>query len=739
MARRSMYDIRQFKPALYVIVALGVTGFCMAVANPGLWLIAMALIGFNAWSVRSGRFNPLPRWLANSLTVLLFAYAVARLLAAATPIVAIGEFLIILQVVKLYEQRSNRDYAQLLVLSLLLIVAASISTASLWFGMLLLVYLILALYACLLFHLKVETDAARQMLSLPADEDAVPATLRQDQRFLSGSMRRLTGLIAVFATTLAVIVFLFFPRGAGAGLLGPLQFSSTQSLPGFNDEVSFQSVARIGQNRQIIARIELFDHTTGSRIREPRELYLRGGTHNYYDAAPDSPGRWRWSNIDPQREFDERLMPPMTDELVRQSVTLEPTGTRRLFALAGVTQFSGGGIPLLTPGSDWTLQVSEPITDTVRYTVVSTQALPVDSRDMPHRLQQAMGLRNGSQDTVGIDRQIYDFARRPEVSGRAPDGTPLAELRDPMPRVTQFDAQIARNIETYLQNEFEYTLDLTDALQIGREDPLVQFVTQLKRGHCEYFAGAMTLMLQSLGIESRIVVGFRSGDEYNDAGGYYIVRQSHAHAWVEALTETGWQRFDPTSGNLAEANADAGGFTQRLRHLIDFLEYTWATNIVAYDEGSRESLFQAAELAITNVAISNVDRSQFTSVSAWLQRFNLMALSTQIISGLILLMMLVLLFAVGAFALEKGRLRRRARRIGLSALPDQEQLRLARELGFYDELLRLLDRHGVSPPDHLTPMEFSRSVTFLPPQAYDQVRRLTEIFYRVRFGGRRLR
>jgi hypothetical protein len=59
-------------------------------------------------------------------------------------------------------------------------------------------------------------------------------------------------------------------------------------------------------------------------------------------------------------------------------------------------------------------------------------------------------------------------------------------------------------------------------------------------------------------------------------------------------------------------------------------------------------------------------------------------------------------------------------------------------LGFYDDLLKLLARHDVHRPKHLTPMEFSRSLTFLPARAYENVRRLTTIFYRVRYGGSEL-
>jgi hypothetical protein len=94
----------------------------------------------------------------------------------------------------------------------------------------------------------------------------------------------------------------------------------------------------------------------------------------------------------------------------------------------------------------------------------------------------------------------------------------------------------------------------------------------------------------------------------------------------------------------------------------------------------------------------------------------------------------VLLIAIFGFLYERWRLRKRAQRIGLDALPESEQLLLARQLGFYDELLRILERFRIMRPAHLTPLEFSQSLTFLPAEAFDSIRGLTEVFYRVRYG-----
>src|SRR5689334_24197849 len=126
-----MYDIRQFKPALYVLLLMGMTGFSLAAEWPGLWVLSVGGILLNAWLVKTDRFTPMPRFLASIVTIIAFVYIADLVLHSSTtappPILIIGQFLVLLQLVKLYEQRANRDYAQLIILSLLLMVAAAIN------------------------------------------------------------------------------------------------------------------------------------------------------------------------------------------------------------------------------------------------------------------------------------------------------------------------------------------------------------------------------------------------------------------------------------------------------------------------------------------------------------------------------------------------------------------------------------------------------------------------------------
>jgi hypothetical protein len=331
----------------------------------------------------------------------------------------------------------------------------------------------------------------------------------------------------------------------------------------------------------------------------------------------------------------------------------------------------------------------------------------------------------------GVPPEIVKFATDPAVSGVDANGDSLGLQRLGRSGVTELDEQIARNISRYLQTQYTYTLDITDARLSSDQDPLGWFVTEDgRRGHCEFFAGAAALACQALGIPARVVVGFKT-DEYNSSLEKYVVRQSDAHAWVEVLTERGWISLDPTSGR-GEDGPRRMDLLDRIQHWFDFVQYTWANSVVAYDNGARNSL-------IENLETDVIGRAQETAglwdrFKAWLEQQNLYIYSAQLMAWLIVAMAAAGTFIVAWFFFEQWRLRRRARRIGLKGLPADEALRLARKLAFFDDLMRLLERHGYARSPSQTPREFAQSLAFLPRQAFDAVMGLTDVFYRVRYG-----
>ncbi|MCA0353091.1 MAG: DUF3488 and transglutaminase-like domain-containing protein [Chloroflexi bacterium] len=106
---------------------------------------------------------------------------------------------------------------------------------------------------------------------------------------------------------------------------------------------------------------------------------------------------------------------------------------------------------------------------------------------------------------------------------------------------TVYDKAVA--IERYLR-EFPY--DDQIPAPPADADPIENFLFNLRRGYCDYFAGSMVLMLRAQGIPARWVQGYATGD-YDADRQVYVVRDTIAHSWPEVyFMGYGWIRFEPT-------------------------------------------------------------------------------------------------------------------------------------------------------------------------------------------------
>src|SRR5262249_37722346 len=113
--------------------------------------------------------------------------------------------------------------------------------------------------------------------------------------------------------------------------------------------------------------------------------------------------------------------------------------------------------------------------------------------------------------------------------------------------------KVARALCDHLKRSGEYTYTLDLRRQNHEIDPTEDFLRNVKKGHCDRYAGALPLMLRSQGIPARVVKGFLGCEGRGD--GTYQVRNSNAHAWVEALisrpdargrARLHWLALDPT-------------------------------------------------------------------------------------------------------------------------------------------------------------------------------------------------
>ncbi len=122
---------------------------------------------------------------------------------------------------------------------------------------------------------------------------------------------------------------------------------------------------------------------------------------------------------------------------------------------------------------------------------------------------------------------------------------------------TPYDQVVA--IQSYLHT-FPYSLDVP-APPLNR-DAVDFFLFDLKKGYCDYYASAMTVMSRAAGIPARLVTGFTRG-KYDDGRGQFTVTAANAHSWVEIYFPSyGWVEFEPTAGLAAITGPDGGGKPQ---------------------------------------------------------------------------------------------------------------------------------------------------------------------------------
>jgi hypothetical protein len=266
----------------------------------------------------------------------------------------------------------------------------------------------------------------------------------------------------------------------------------------------------------------------------------------------------------------------------------------------------------------------------------------------------------------------------------------------------------AAQVERHLRTEFGYTLDMPK----GKSgDPLADFLFVRRKGHCEYFASAMAVMLRSLGIPARIANGFQSGT-YNPVSEMYVVRASDAHSWVEAYDPVeGWVTFDPTPS--APRTTGYPLFTKAGMYL-DAAETFWQEWVVNYDLGRQISLAGKLEERTRRIQMA----WQWVDFEAW------KAEAKKYGAGVVGILVLGVALFVLRRSLPGVGFRRRA---GAGAVSAVEATIL------YERMLRSLKRRGFQKPPWFTPGEFA--MTLPDSELANCVAEFTQGYQALRFGG----
>lgn len=113
---------------------------------------------------------------------------------------------------------------------------------------------------------------------------------------------------------------------------------------------------------------------------------------------------------------------------------------------------------------------------------------------------------------------------------------------------------VARTLQDWFRTEFDYSLQIP----AGHSGTAIENFLNRRSGYCEQFAATFVAMARSLGVPSRVAVGFTPG--ILRAPGVYVVQGRHAHAWPEVwFDDLGWVPFEPTPGRGVPGSEDHTG------------------------------------------------------------------------------------------------------------------------------------------------------------------------------------
>ena len=302
------------------------------------------------------------------------------------------------------------------------------------------------------------------------------------------------------AAPLCLLLFVLFPRVPGP--LWGLPEDVGGATTGLSEEMSPGRISQLSNNDAVAFRVKFKDV-----IPDSSELYWRGPVLWRFDGV-------RWDA--PKSELSLRLETEHEKfgSAVDYLLTLEPHQQRWVFALDLPDR-----LPYKTRMSSELQVLSLGIIDKVtRYEFRSHTKYRIET-DTPQNVQRYLTLpANISPRSRELVRGwMRDSSNKTQIVQRA-----LAYFRD---------------------QEFYYSR--TPPLLF--DDPVDEFLFQTRKGYCEHYASAFTVMMRQAGIPARVVTGYLGG-EMNPLSDYMLVRQSDAHAWSEVwLEQQGWLRVDPTS------------------------------------------------------------------------------------------------------------------------------------------------------------------------------------------------
>ncbi|HMU39181.1 MAG TPA: DUF3488 and transglutaminase-like domain-containing protein [Pseudomonadota bacterium] len=473
--------------------------------------------------------------------------------------------LLLFLVAKLWHRRHNGDYLQAYVCSFVVLLAATLVEISLFYALFLFLYVVFAMWTLTLFHLRREMEENYLLKHLPGRHGQAAESERVEVERILNS-RRVVGWSFLLVTTasglgtflLAWLLFVLLPR-VQASVDLPFHRRALPTM-GFSEHLELGHYGLLRDNPRKVMQVEVLSSP------RPAEMRLRGVTFAHYENKQWSqlPGNERPVAL---RDKRASLLPgeffPAT-ETPWVEIYLEPLEADSLF------------LPTPNPRPASSVLFAE-----------SSATAAIELFQRPDGQFLVRGPRGRLHYSVFFD-QAATVSSAPKTAPRAYLSLPpnlqqrLRGLADSVVQGAQTPREKAERLRGHLHKHYRYTTRLWKPTQ---PEPILEFLEHQKQGHCEYFATAMALLLRSVDIPSRTVNGYLS-TEWNPKG-FFVVRQQHAHSWVEAFFDGQWVVLDPTPPQTSPRFLPV---LHSMRQFFDGLEMDFGKYVLEYDTFAQQKL-----------------------------------------------------------------------------------------------------------------------------------------------------
>jgi transglutaminase-like putative cysteine protease len=624
-------------------------------------------------------------------------------------VAALAHLILFLSTIKLLQNKADRDWVFLYLISFFeVLLAAGLSVSPFFLGTLGL-YMLAAFSTVIAFEIKKarrSVKVSETRLLVAPDATLFRRLTKRGSQHTLGEARRLplvSLVLLVMIFTVALPLFFIAPRFGGSAFARGAGAST--KVTGFSETVKLGDIGQLQQSSAVVMRVRVESQSPELNLR------WRGIALDKFDGRV-----WSRSNLESMTYRDKNLYqfdtPASLHHLTTQTFFIEPVDTPVLFAATRAIAVQGA-LPFVRLDREGAITTRQHPLDRITYKAISDTTEPDASALRADLRPYAQSFSRYLQLPEGLDPRITRLSREWLVS---------AGVRN------RYDA--ARVIEQHLQRDYGYSLEM----KAGGADPLADFLFNVRVGHCEYFSTAMAVMLRTQGVAARVVNGFQRG-EYNDAADVYTVTQKDAHSWVEVyFPETdSWVTFDPTPPD-GRTMRQSTGLVSRLGKYAEAMELYWNQYVIGYDRQEQRSLATSLRNQVLTLreVLGQVMDEVKASVNEWVRAIQSAgglsgtagarraAWLWLIVGALLAILLLLLVYRVRRFGFRRG----------LRVWRKQEER--ASVVKFYERMTNVLARQGIRRGKDETPLEFAGAT------GISDVLRITRAYNRVRYGSQLL-